>query len=111
LSSTLNTPLKWVLICIFVLQKWQKKYNGFQDFKNITSYKTLKKLFLSSPHLKLQQVVNFINILSAYFCTKVLQAAFFYLHVTREKLPKRLSYEKGAHKMLMKLTQGWTTLL
>jgi len=38
------------------------------------------------------------------FRTKVLWAAFFYLHVPREKLPKRLSYEKGAHKMLMKLT-------
>ncbi len=35
---------------------------------------------------------------------KVLCAAFFYLHVTREKLPKRLLYEKCAHKMLMKLT-------
>jgi len=40
------------------------------------------------------------------FCMKVLFAAFFYLHVTREKLPKRLSYEKGAHKMLLKLTTG-----
>jgi len=36
----------------------------------------------------------------------VLCAALFYLHVTREKLPKRLSYEKGAHKMLIKLTPG-----
>jgi hypothetical protein len=35
--------------------------------------------------------------------TKVLHAAFFYLPVTREKLPKRLLYEKGARKMLMKL--------
>jgi len=38
------------------------------------------------------------------FCTKVLPAAFFYLHVTREKLPNRLLYKKGAHKMLMKLS-------
>ncbi len=38
------------------------------------------------------------------FCTKVLCAAFFYLHVIREKLPKRLLYEKGASKMLMNLT-------
>jgi len=30
------------------------------------------------------------------FDTKVLCAAFFYSHVTREKMPKRLSYEKGA---------------
>ncbi len=38
------------------------------------------------------------------FCTKVLCAACCYLHVTREKLPKSLSYEKGARKMLMELT-------
>jgi len=35
---------------------------------------------------------------------KVLHEAFFYLHVTRENLPKGLSFEKGARKMLMKLT-------
>ncbi len=35
------------------------------------------------------------------FCTKVLSAAFFYLHITREKLLKRLVYKNGAHKMLM----------
>jgi len=40
------------------------------------------------------------------FHTKLLCAAFFYLHITREKLPKRLSYEKGVRKMLMKLTPG-----
>jgi len=35
---------------------------------------------------------------------KVLCGAFFHLHVTREKLPKRLLYKKGAHVMLMKST-------
>jgi len=38
------------------------------------------------------------------FCTKVLYAAFFNLHINREKLPKRLSYEKVELKLLMKLT-------
>jgi len=37
------------------------------------------------------------------FCTKVLCIAFFYLHATREKLPKRLLYKKGKRKTLMKL--------
>ncbi len=41
-----------------------------------------------------------------FFCTKVLLVAFFYLHVTREKLQKRLSYEKFSCKMLMRLTPG-----
>jgi hypothetical protein len=31
-------------------------------------------------------------------------AAFFHLHLTREKLPKKLLYKKGARKQLMKLT-------
>jgi len=38
------------------------------------------------------------------FHTKVIRAAFFYLHVTKEKLPKKLSYEKRVRKTLMKLT-------
>jgi len=40
------------------------------------------------------------------FWTKVLCATVFFLHVTREKLPKRLLYEKVVHKTLMKLTPG-----
>jgi len=32
------------------------------------------------------------------------QTSFFYVHVTRKKLPKRHSYEKIAQKTLMKLT-------
>jgi len=41
-----------------------------------------------------------------FFVRKYFAQLFFYLHVTREKLPKRLSYEKCACKMLMKLTPG-----
>ena len=38
------------------------------------------------------------------FCTKV---SFFYVHVvTREKLPKQLSYEKFACITLIKFTEG-----
>jgi len=40
------------------------------------------------------------------FRTKVFSAAFLWLHVSRKKQRKALSYEKGAHKMLMKLTPG-----
>jgi len=57
--------------------------------------------------MKLTPGVNFINILHAHFCTDVLCSTFFYLHVTREKLNKTLLYEKGARKMLMKLTPVW----
>jgi len=38
------------------------------------------------------------------FCTKVLSYFCQSQNVTRKKLPKRLLYEKRAHKMLMKLT-------
>jgi len=40
------------------------------------------------------------------FCMKVFCTAFFYLHVTREKLPKRLPFQKGVRKTMMKLTPG-----
>jgi len=42
----------------------------------------------------------------AFFVQKCFMQLFFFLHVTREKLSKRLSYEKGARKMLMKLISG-----
>jgi hypothetical protein len=37
----------------------------------------------------------------------VLFGSFFHLQVSREKLPKRHSYEKCARKTLMKLTAGY----
>jgi len=46
-----------------------------------------------------------MNILRANFLWESALPAFFYLHVTREKLLKRLSYKKCVRKMLMKLTQ------
>jgi hypothetical protein len=49
-------------------------------------------------------MVNFINILDAHFLYKSVLRRFFYLHVAREKLAKGLSYQKGEHKALMKLT-------
>ncbi len=51
--------------------------------------------------------VNFINILRAHFLyeSAFLPKSFCQSHhVTREKLPKALSYEKLVHEMLMKLT-------
>jgi len=51
-------------------------------------------------------VANFITILCAHFLYKSAIGSFFYLHVTREKLLKRLSYKKGTCKMLIKLTTG-----
>jgi len=48
--------------------------------------------------------VNFINILRTNFSYECRFGSFFYLHVTRKKLPKQRSYEKFVSKMLMKLT-------
>jgi hypothetical protein len=47
--------------------------------------------------------VNFINILRMIFLYEH-SFSSFYVHVTREKLPKQRSYEKQARIMLMKLT-------
>ncbi len=46
-----------------------------------------------------------------FTCTFFVQKCFAqlfssYMHVTKEKLPKRLLYKKGASKMLMKFTLG-----
>jgi hypothetical protein len=50
--------------------------------------------------------VNFINILRAHFLYKILEPKITKPNATREKLPKRLTYKKGKHKMLMNLTPG-----
>jgi len=50
--------------------------------------------------------VNFINVKRANFTYESLFGSIFYLHVTREKLQKRRSYEKCVHLTLMKLTHG-----
>ena len=48
--------------------------------------------------------VNFINIKHTNFSYKRRFGSFYYAHVTREKLPKRHSYEKFVRILLMKLT-------
>jgi hypothetical protein len=50
--------------------------------------------------------VNFINILCTNFLNECLFRSFFYVHVTREKLPKQCLYKKFVRYMMMKLTTG-----
>ncbi len=48
--------------------------------------------------------VNFINILFTNFLYERHFSSFFYVHLTREKLPKQNSYKIFLHKMLRKFT-------
>jgi len=54
--------------------------------------------------MKLTPVVNIINILQAAFEPIFFHQKIQIQTVIREKVSKALSYIKGAHKMLMKLT-------
>jgi hypothetical protein len=77
--------------------------------KTLPYKKAVCKMLVKLTHVRsavvlLAAVVNFINILRAKFTYESLFGSFFYLHVTREKLPKRHSYVKFARKLLMKLT-------
>ncbi len=62
------------------------------------------KLFVQPLDLSWSLGVDFNNILGTNFCTSVVSTAFFYVHVTREKLPKQCLYKKFWSKTLMKLT-------
>jgi len=53
-------------------------------------------------------IVNFINSLHTNFLYKHCFGSFFYVHVTRENLPKQHLYEKLVRNMLMKLTPTYT---
>ncbi len=51
--------------------------------------------------------VNFTNILRTNFLYEHCFCSFYYVHVTREKLPKQRSYKKFVCLTLTKLTTGW----
>jgi len=54
--------------------------------------------------------VNFSNVRRTNFSYKHRFSSFYYLHVTRNKLPKWRSYKKFARLTLMKLTPGFIEL-
>jgi len=56
-------------------------------------------------NLSTSQGVNFINVKRANFSYEHHFGSFYYVHVTREKLPKQRSYKKFASITLMKLTE------
>ncbi len=60
--------------------------------------------------VKLTPVINFINILRKNFSYERCFGSFFYVHVTRKKLPKQHTYKKFVNKLLMKLTKGSNTV-
>ncbi len=70
-------------------------FYGFRLNRNVSCAKILRQCAMIC--------YNCINILRTNFLYKSLFGSFFYLHVTREKLPKRQSNKKFAHKMLKKL--------
>jgi hypothetical protein len=84
--------------CLLVSKIWYPRLfpRLFADFRQ----KCLRK------HGKLS-----INILRENFSYKRCFGSFFYIHVTREKLPKQCSYEKFVRKMLMKVTTKPTRYL
>jgi len=63
---------------------------------------------LSKVLVKSILVVNYINILQAAFAQISFRQIFLSQTVTREQLHKKLLYEKGANKMMMKLTPSQT---
>ncbi len=61
--------------------------------------------------MKLTPVINFVNVKRANFSYKCSFSSFYYIHVTRKKLPKQRTYEKFVRKMLMKLTPEYPSKL
>jgi len=71
-------------------------------------FQSERVLSQQSPASQRQPAVNFINILRAAFETKLLrQKKLQSQNITRDKLRKRLSVEKGVCKTMMKSTPGF----
>ncbi len=87
----------------FSLHQHLKNWNGKKERKkNILRVCTCKiNIFRTDWDLP---CVNFINIWHTKNSYKICFGSFFYIHVTRDKLPKQRSYKKRGRKTLMKLT-------
>jgi hypothetical protein len=90
----------------FYTRRSQKYKNGSQVIGKFVLFgSTLKKS--SFKHVdETDPSVNFINIKHTNFSYKRHFGSFYYVHVTRKKLPKQCSYEKFARLTLMKSTAG-----
>ncbi len=121
-ACALSADMIWDRLNLWASNPLRRSYASYAKanaIKEMTSNITVKKVYMSCIfHLSCscwQDVDSLWSISSTFyasiFCTKLLCAAFFYLHVTREKLPKRLSYKKSVCKTLMKLTPGATMSL
>jgi len=82
-------------------------YDSRQQKEKIDNKKKKKQ----QPHGSAKSGVNFINILRTNVSYECRFHSFFYVHVTREKLPKQRLYKKFVQKMLMKLTTGGAKFL
>jgi len=85
-SATFSLDLVFLVVIDTVLMKTEVKWNEVSSLENKGD--------------------NFINILRTNFSHERWCGSFFYVHVTREKLPKQCLYKKFVSKMFMKLTKG-----
>jgi hypothetical protein len=94
-----------ILNHIFVFwPAFSKEKDIFWRIKNVTSHDGGGiTYFLNGPLWDWLLGVNFIKILRTNFSYQCCFGSFFYVHVTREKLPKQHSYKKFVGEMLMKL--------
>jgi len=67
-------------------------------------------LFLHAFKGLIRPGLNFINIKLTNFLYKCCFGSFYYIHVTRKKLPKWRSYKIFVRLTLMKLTPGGTSM-
>ncbi len=88
---------KYVCKLLFIFLLGHDIDFGHMEAVNLlSSNKYTEKQIVS--HFTSKTVVNFINVLHANFTYKGLFGSFFYLHVTREKLPKRLCMKNSRVK-------------
>ncbi len=100
----------------FLMGVWFQAQANFHccpsSLKNDNQLKSCK-IRLKNNHLDLiilirntlcRSGVNFINVLGTNFSYERHFGSLFYVLVTREKLPKQISYKKFSNKTLMKLT-------
>ncbi len=87
------------------VSRLNEKISGFEEKSRFRSGTRVKRRIRRLDETFItREGVNFINVNHANFLYEHRFRSFYYVHITREKLPKQHLYKKFACIMLMKLT-------
>jgi len=108
-SLTTKTSRIELVSCLTNIPLKHFTHNQPLSFLNHDNHRSIFSVCMATQWAKtaLNPGVNFINVKRTNFSYECRFGSFYYIHVTREKLPEQRSYKKFVRLTLMKLTTDW----